>query len=64
LGVYNVELRRWWWRWFEVLVMQWLMMRNVIESRRWWRDRIIWRGWVGIGLLALLLLVEDIKTVL
>jgi hypothetical protein len=39
-------------------------MRNVIERRRWWRNRIVWRRWVGIGLLALLLLSKDIDDVL
>jgi hypothetical protein len=32
--------------------------------RRWWRDRIVWRRWVGVGLLALLLLTKNINGVL
>jgi hypothetical protein len=40
-------------------------MRDVVESRRWWwRDRIVWWRWVGIGLLALLLLEKGIDGVL
>jgi hypothetical protein len=40
------------------------MLRDVIERRRWQRDRIVWWRWVGVGLLPLLLLVKDIKGVL
>jgi hypothetical protein len=40
------------------------MMRDVIEWRMWWRDRIVWQRWVGVGLLALLLLAKDIDGVL
>jgi hypothetical protein len=32
--------------------------------RRWWRDRIVWRRWVGVGLLALLLLMKNVNGVL
>jgi hypothetical protein len=54
----------WWW---EVLVMWWrcwLIRREVVERQRWWRDRIVWRRWVGVGLLALFLLVKGINGVL
>jgi hypothetical protein len=27
-------------------------MRDINERRRWWRNRIVWRRWVGVGLLA------------
>jgi hypothetical protein len=40
------------------------MMRDVIERRRWLRDRIVWWRWVNVGLLALLLLAEHINGVL
>jgi hypothetical protein len=39
-------------------------MRDVVEQWRWWRDRIVWRRWVGIELLALLLLAKGIDGVL
>jgi hypothetical protein len=39
-------------------------MRDVIEWRRWWGDRVVWRSWVGVWLLALLLLAEHINGVL
>jgi hypothetical protein len=39
-------------------------MQDVIERRGCWRDRAVWRRWVGIGLLALLLLLKDIDNVL
>jgi hypothetical protein len=40
-------------------------MRDVVERRRWWwRDRIVWQRWVGIRLLALLLLAKGIDGVL
>jgi hypothetical protein len=42
----------------------WLVMKDVIERRRWWRNRIVWWRWLGVGLLALLLLSKDIDTVL
>jgi hypothetical protein len=40
------------------------MMSDVIERWRWWRDRIVWRRCVNMGLLALLLLAEDINGLL
>jgi hypothetical protein len=39
-------------------------MKDVVERRRWWRDRIVWWRGIGIGLFALLLLVKDIDDVL
>jgi hypothetical protein len=40
-------------------------MRDVVERWRWWwRDRIVWRRWVGIGLLVLLLIAKGIDSVL
>jgi hypothetical protein len=39
-------------------------MKDVIERRGWWRDGVVWRRWVGVGLLALLLLLKDIGSVL
>jgi hypothetical protein len=49
------------------------MMMNDVEWRRWWRDTIMWWGWVGVGLmlslarrclLPLLLLAEEANSVL
>jgi hypothetical protein len=39
-------------------------MRDIIEGQRWWRNRIVWRRWVDVGLLVLLLLSKDIDGVL
>jgi hypothetical protein len=39
-------------------------MKDVIEWRGWRRDRVVWRRWVGIWFLALLLLPKDIDSVL
>jgi hypothetical protein len=46
------------------LVVWWLVMRNVIERQMWCRNRIVWWRWVGVRLLALLLLSKDIDGVL
>jgi hypothetical protein len=27
-------------------------MRDVVERRRWWRDMIVWRRWVGAALVG------------
>jgi hypothetical protein len=41
-----------------------LVMGDIMIWRRWWRDRIVWQRWVGIGLLALLLMAKVIDDVL
>jgi hypothetical protein len=49
------------------------MMMNGVEWQRWWRDVVMWWGWVVVGLmlplaqrwlLPLLLLVKNIDGVL
>jgi hypothetical protein len=40
------------------------VMKDLIEQQRWWGDSVVWRVWVGVGLLALLLLAENINGVL
>jgi hypothetical protein len=27
------------------------MMRDVVKRQRWWSYRIVWRRWVGVGLM-------------
>jgi hypothetical protein len=39
-------------------------MRDVIEQWRWWRNGIVWRMWVDIGLLVVFSLLKDIDGVL
>jgi hypothetical protein len=48
-------------------------MRDVVEMRRWWRDRVVLRRRVGIGLmlplaqrwiLMLVLLMKDVDVVM
>jgi hypothetical protein len=39
-------------------------MGDIVIWWRWWRDRIVWQRWVGIGLLALLLMAKGIDGVL
>jgi hypothetical protein len=41
-----------------------VVMGDIVIWQRWWRDRIVWWRWVGIGLLALLLMAEGIDGVL
>jgi hypothetical protein len=74
LGVYGAELRRGWlkelviWRWW------WLVIRDVVEWLRWWRDMgVWWRWWVWVDVVLmlpltqcrlLLLLMKDVNGIL